>query len=169
MKRLHASLLTFFLWLLVLGLLAHATWRRWPDVSVDYGLQLYTPWQLASGKVLYRDVMYLAGGPLSQYFHAVMFRLGGVSFTTLIATNLAVLAFFLILLQWLFLRAADALTAAAVCLSTLAGFAFAQYGEIGNYNFITPYTYEAFHGLVLSVAAIAALWKLHRDGTNIRG
>src|ERR1043165_10183671 len=50
------------------------SWRKWTDVLIDFGLQLYTPWQLAQSKVLYRDVAYLAGGPLSQYFHALLFR-----------------------------------------------------------------------------------------------
>ena len=42
------------------------TWGRWPDVLVDFGRELYVPWRLASGDVLYRDVAYL-NGPLSAY------------------------------------------------------------------------------------------------------
>ena len=151
------------MWLILLGgtfaFLVFRSWRRWPHVLVDYGLQLYTPWQLSEGKVLYRDVAYLAGGPLSQYFHALMFTVFGVSFSTLIYTSLAVLVGFVLLLYRLFARAADEFTAFLVCLVTLGGFAFSQVIGTGNYNYVTPYTYEAFHGLVLSVVALGCLWR----------
>ena len=79
-------------------LLAKWSWRKWPDVFVDYGLQLYTPWQLSLGTVLQRDVKYLAGGPLSQYFHALLFKLFGTSLTVLMVANLAWLAVTIVLL-----------------------------------------------------------------------
>ena len=41
------------------------TWRKWPDLIVDFGLQMYCPWKLSTGSVLYRDIAYLVGGPLS--------------------------------------------------------------------------------------------------------
>lgn len=163
MKRRHQQLLYFGLLAgLFVGLLI-PSWRRWPDVFVDFGLQLYLPWQLAGGKVLYRDVTHLAGGPLSQYFHAFLFRIFGDSFTVLIVANLSLLALFLFLLHRLFSRAANSFTAALICACGLAGFAFAQYGQIGNYNLVAPYTYETFHGLLLAVAAIGALWRTHTN------
>jgi hypothetical protein len=143
----------------VFCVLAAWTWRKWADVQIDYGMQLYLPWQLASGKVLFRDLAYLTGGPLSQYLHALAFKCFGVSFTTLIVVNLTLLALLLALLYWLFLRMADSWTALAVCLVTMCAFAFAQYLNIANYNYVCPYAYEAFHGLALSVAAIACWWR----------
>src|SRR6187401_2468631 len=136
-------------------LLAKWSWRKWPDVFVDYGLQLYTPWQLSMGKVLQRDVKYLAGGPLSQYFHALLFKLFGTSLTVLIAANLALLAVTIVLLYRLFSRAADRATALAICLTTLFVFAFPQLVRTANYNFVCPYTYETTHGLLLSIVAVA--------------
>ena len=68
------------------------SWRKWPDILVDYGMQLYLPWRISEGDVLYRDVMYLTGGPLSQYFNALLFKLFGVSFSTLIFANLTITA-----------------------------------------------------------------------------
>ena len=32
------------------------SWRKWPDPLIDFGRELYTPWRLANGAVLYRDV-----------------------------------------------------------------------------------------------------------------
>src|SRR4051794_19306410 len=71
---------------------AALTWRKWPDCLIDFGLQLYLPWKISTGSVLYRDVMYLTGGPLSQHFDAVLFKLFGVSLLTLIISNLTIAA-----------------------------------------------------------------------------
>ena len=135
------------------------SWKKWPDILIDYGQQLYLPWQLASGKVLYRDVMYLTGGPFSQYFHALLFKSFGVSATTLIVANLCVLAGFIALLQWLFERATGRLAATSATLTALFTFVFAQLTLDGTFNFVCPYSYEATHGLILSVVAIACLWR----------
>src|ERR1700719_521931 len=64
---------------LCLAILTVQTWRKWGDMVVDFGVQLYVPWKLSTGAVLYRDLAYLTGGPLSQYYHAWLFRIFGVS------------------------------------------------------------------------------------------
>ncbi len=73
---------------LVFVMSAALTWRKWPDVLIDFGTQLYIPWRILNGAVLYRDLFYFAGGPFSQYFNALLFKIFGVSFFTLIAANL---------------------------------------------------------------------------------
>jgi hypothetical protein len=138
----------------VFVLAAALSWRRWPDVLVDFGMQLYLPWRISEGDVLYRDVMYLSGGPLSQYFNALLFKIFGVSFRTLIFANLAITAGMLILIYRRFLAAADRLTATMICLGIVLGFAFQHSGLIGNYNYVTPYCHEVFHGLALSVVVV---------------
>ena len=49
---------------------ATISWRRWPDLLVDFGGQRDMPWRIAHGAVLYRDLFYFDGGPSSQYFNA---------------------------------------------------------------------------------------------------
>src|SRR5579872_5844251 len=71
--------------------LLKASWRTWPEPLVDFGRELYLPWRLSHGAVLYRDVDDFYG-PLSQYVNAGLFRVFGVGFTTLIVANLAVYA-----------------------------------------------------------------------------
>jgi hypothetical protein len=63
---------------LCVAVLTMQTWRKWGDMLVDFGVQLYLPWRLSTGTVLYRDVAYLTGGPLSQYYHALLFQIFGV-------------------------------------------------------------------------------------------
>lgn len=138
------------------------SWRKWGEVLVDFGFQLYMPWQICAGKVLYRDAGW-AFGPLSQYYHALLFKLFGVSLTTLIVASLALVAALTAVIYVSFLKAAEQLTATAACLVFLLVFAFSQYVGIGNYNYICPYAYEVVHGLFVSVIAIVFLSRWIRD------
>ncbi len=136
---------------------AAISWRRWPDLLVDFGGQLYIPWRLANGAVLYRDVFYFAGGPFSQYFNALLFKIFGVSFLTLIVANLIFVAAILFLIYHRFVAATDVLTATAICLGIVLIFTFGEYSRIGNYNYIAPYSHEVLHGLLLSILAVVLL------------
>lgn len=133
------------------------SWRRWPDLVGDFGMQLYIPWRLSEGAVLYRDTFYIAGGPLSQYYHAALFKIFGPSFLVIILSNLAITAAILLLIFQRFRRAADTLTATAIAVAIIVGFVFAQYTGIGNCNFLAPYSHEMVHGLALSVVALALM------------
>jgi len=140
------------------GLIA-MTWRKWPDMMLDFGLQLYMPWRISTGAVLYRDLAYMTGGPFSQCLDALLFRMCGVSFLTLALANLALLALLLVLVYRCFYRAADQLTALMCCLAILLVFAFSHYTDYGIFNYVTPYCQEIYHGLILSIAAVALLAK----------
>lgn len=138
-------------------LAAAISWRRWPDLLVDFGVQLYIPWRLANGAVLYRDLFFFAGGPLSQYFNALLFNIFGASFLTLIVANLTLVAATLLLVYRRFAAVTDVLTATTICLGIVLVFAFGEYTRIGNYNYIAPYSHEVLHGLLLSILAVALL------------
>jgi hypothetical protein len=136
---------------------AAVSWRRWPDLIVDFGGQLYIPWRLSHGAVLYRDLYYFAGGPLSQYFNALLFKIFSTSFLTLIAANLTLLSAALLLIYRRFAAATDVLTATTICLGIVLVFAFGEYSNIGNYNYIAPYSHEMLHGLLLAILAVTLL------------
>jgi hypothetical protein len=144
---------------LCFAILTAQTWRKWGDALVDFGVQLYLPWKISSGAVLYRDVAYLTGGPLSQYYHALLFRIFGVSLTTIVVSNLVILAFLVSLVCWCFYRISDAWTATMAGLALVLVFAFAHYTPSGTFNYLSPYSHELVHGLVLS---IVVLWLLSR-------
>jgi hypothetical protein len=67
----------------------------------------------------------------------------------------------------------DRFTATAAGLTTLLLFGFSRPLSIGNYNFVTPYSHEATHGMALSVAtllaAYSAIAKRRRAFTVIGG
>jgi 4-amino-4-deoxy-L-arabinose transferase-like glycosyltransferase len=153
---------------IVFCVLAFWSWRKWPDLLVDFGQQLYIPWQLASGKLLYKDIVILHG-PLSQYFNAFWFKAFGPSLTVLIFVNLAILAGITVVLYMSVCRFADSLTATTACLVLLTLFGFSQYVRVGNYNYVTPYTHETTHGVALTAAMILALSHYLTRGGRVAG
>jgi len=141
----------------VLIAIAAMTWQKWPDLLVDFGVQLYIPWQLAKGAVLYRDIAYLTGGPLSQYFDAAVFRIFGASVLTLVLVNLALLVALLAMVYWSFHRAAGQVTAVMAGMVVLLAFAFEHYSDYGIFNYVTPYSEEIYQGMVLAVLTVLLL------------
>jgi hypothetical protein len=141
-------------------ILAAWSWRKWTDPIIDMGRELYVPWQITQGKAIYRDIASLYG-PFSSYVNAFFFKLFGISLTTIILCNLTILAGFTLVMYRFFKTVGDRIAATAACLVMLCIFSFSQYGPISNYNFITPYSHEAVHGLVL---AIVLIYSLHLFG-----
>ena len=142
-------------------LLAWRSWGTWPDPLIDFGRELYVPWRMVEGDVLYRDLAYF-NGPLSPIINALWFSLFGASLRTLVVANLAIAVATTGVLYWL-LRQISSRSAA-----TIAGAAFlllcvfSQFTRIRNYNFICPYSHEMTHGLLLSLLAMAASWRVER-------
>jgi hypothetical protein len=132
------------------------SWRRWPDLLVDFGQQLYIPWRLASGERLYTDIAFLHG-PLSQHANALVFLVFGTSLRTLAVVNLAILAGLTVLVYRSFVAPYGRATATAACLALLSVSGFAHLARVGNYNFVCPYTHESTHGLALTVAMLVLL------------
>src|SRR3954464_614934 len=97
--------------LLTLTAMLAFTWRTWPEPVIDFGRELYVPWQLSEGKVLYRDIVSYFNGPLSPYLHAAIFKVFGVSLQTLVGFNLLVIALIATLIYALLDRAAGRLAA----------------------------------------------------------
>ncbi|MFP8882276.1 MAG: hypothetical protein VCE43_23765 [Myxococcota bacterium] len=132
--------------------LAIWSFGKWPDVLVDFGRELYVPWRLLNGDVLYADVAHF-NGPLSPYLNALWFRCFGVGLSTLVWVNLFVLAGTAAAAFWLLERLANTLAATAAVIVFLCIFAFGHVVAYGNYNFVTPYSHEVVHGFGLSLLA----------------
>jgi len=99
------------------------SWGTWPDPLVDFGAQLYVPWQLASGQALYRDIAYY-NGPLSSYLNATAFLIGGISLRTLVDVNLIILAATMVVVYRLTVRASGRGTAIMGGITFRAGVRF---------------------------------------------
>lgn len=139
------------------------SWGRWTDPQIDYGNELYIAWQLAQGKVLYGDLAQ-RNGPLSHYWNALLFHVFGVSLRTLVWANLAVLAASCALAFALLRRIAGVRAATLGVLVFLACFGFSQYGDVANYNYVTPYHHFQTHGIALGLALLLALLRTLESG-----
>lgn len=140
-----------------------SSWGTWPDVLIDFGRELYVPWQLSEGKLLYHDIAYL-NGPLSPYLNALWFRLFGVGLSTLIVANLITLALAVVVVYRLLVQVSTRLAATVACATFLAVFAFGQLIWVGNYNFVCPYSHELTHGLLVTATGLLASFSFLRSG-----
>jgi uncharacterized membrane protein (UPF0136 family) len=140
------------------------TWGAWPDPFIDFGRELYVAWRLVQGDALYVDVESF-NGPLSPYVNAGWFRIFGISLRSLVLGNLVIVGVLLWLLYRTFETLSSSFAATVACLTFIGLFAFGQIADLGNYNFVTPYSHEITHGALLSFLAIHAL-RLHlRSGS----
>jgi 4-amino-4-deoxy-L-arabinose transferase-like glycosyltransferase len=129
------------------------SWRRWPDSVIDFGRELYIPWRINNGSVLYKDIAYFFG-PLSPYLNAFLFKVFGTSLMTLVIFNIILIVILSFIIYRIFRITTDRTTATAVTATFLALFAFSQHAWVGNYNFVCPYAHGLTHGIFLSFLAI---------------
>jgi hypothetical protein len=132
------------------------SWRRWATLEVDFGRELYVPWRLSEGDLLYRDVEDFYG-PFSQYFNAALFRIFGPGLMVLVGANLAIFLAILAMLYSILRRAWDANAALVGTVVFIAIFGFGNYLYPGNYNYLAPYSHEATHGMLVLLALVWVL------------
>ena len=124
------------------------SWLKWPDLLIDYGRELYVPWQITQGKVLYADLNHLYG-PLSHYLNAFLFQIFGVGLSTLAYFNIGLVILLSFFIYDLFKSTFGDFIATIAGLCFLVIFAFSQYVGIANYNFVCPYSHEITYGIFL--------------------
>jgi len=129
--------------------MAILSWRKWPDILIDFGRELYVPWQLSQGSRLYLDIAYF-NGPFSSYVNSLIFKIFGASLMTIAIFNLSIIVAITLLIFLIFREMADVIVATIVASAFLGIFAFCQYHVVGNFNFVTPYSHELTHGVLLS-------------------
>lgn len=141
------------------------TWGTWTDVLIDSGRELYFPWQITEGRHLYRDLASF-NGPLSAYLNALWFELFGVGLRTLVWANLLWLGVLTLLLFVVLSRIGNRLAATISGVVFLLLFAFGEYDDVANFNYVTPYSHELVHGVLLSFGALTALGRFIRTRTT---
>lgn len=142
------------------------SWPYGPDVLIDFGRELYVPWRITEGDVLYVHLLYL-NGPVSPYWNAMLFHVFGVGLRTLMTANAVLAALLTAILYALFTVAANRLAATAACLAFVSFMAFTQLNDIGNYDYLTPYSHEITHGLFLGLLALFAFAQRKRFGARV--
>lgn len=141
---------------LVILAIARWSWLTWPDPTIDFGREVYVPWRLSEGAVLYRDIAY-HNGPLSPCLNAILFRVFGAGLHVLFAFNGLFLLGMLCLIRRWSAHIAGRLSAFAAALVFALLFAFERFLPYGNYNWMAPYSHEMTHGILLATGCLYLL------------
>lgn len=145
--------------LVVIGsYMLHLSWFKWPDLLIDYGRELYVPWQITQGKVLYADINHLYG-PLAHYFNALLFQIFGTGLSTLAYFNIVITILITAMIYTLIKSSFGDWIATTAGICFLIIFACSQYVGISNYNFVCPYSHEVTYGIFLFFLALTLLRK----------
>lgn len=142
--------------LITIAVMLYVSWLRWPDVLVDFGREIYTPWLLSEGGVLYKDIAYW-NGPLSPYFHMLLYKFFGPSIFIVQLSNLLIIGSLAILIYKFYGRYSRFNSAPFIVSAFFVLFAFAQFFIYGNYNFASPYSHELTHGILIGFVIIYLL------------
>lgn len=142
------------------------SWGKWLDPLIDFGRELYVPWQLTEGRVLYRDLAYF-NGPLSPYWNAALFSVFGVGLSTLVWANLAILSGVTFLLYRWIVAIGGRTAATFGCVVFLTHCCFGQKIWVANFNWICPYSHEMTHGFALALVALTASAKWADNGQRL--
>ena len=116
--RLIASYVGPLIVAIVFLVMTFIIWNRGPDPVLDFGREVYIPWQINQGQVLYRDIEYF-NGPFSPYFNALVFKLFGTSLEAITTVNLLIVFGATVLIYRVLLRTADHLGATCGCCAFL--------------------------------------------------
>lgn len=130
------------------------SWRKWPDLLIDFGQQVYLAWQMAEGRTLYEDLV-CNYGPLAPYANAWAFQCFGSSVMTLVGLNLLVFVGITSFTYLLLRRIGTGFSAATCGVLLMLVFGFSQMFTGGNFNYAAPYENSLTIGLL---PALAALW-----------
>ena len=134
----RSLLLEFLLYAVLTAVMLHVTWLTWPDAFVDFSRELYLPWRVSCGDVLYRDLAYYFG-PVSVYTNAVLFALlGRPSIHALFALNFAFWIAILLVLRAILRRIASPLVSTTAVSAFILLFSFNRYISGGSFNYLAP-------------------------------
>jgi len=137
------------------------------DPLSDRGSELYLAWRLGAGDRLYLDYFYSMGGPIGPYLEALVFKLFGATWDSLVVLGFFVYLALLILIGQIVRRTIDLTTGIACMLFICFLFGFNQASVIANFNYLTPYRLNLPLALLFAVASLASFC-LGKSGKNSR-
>ncbi len=150
------------------GWMLKMSWHKWVNLSLNYGREVYTPWRITCGQVLYKDIASLFG-PLPPYLNALIFKICGVSIMALAGFNIFLIGLvtaviYKFLLDNVGRRSALWSSIFFLCLLVLRQ----NKGEQGLFGCICPYSYSVTYALFLGLGALGAFSCYVRSGRNGR-
>lgn len=150
--------------MLAAGILAFValTWGQWPMLTSDPARELYVPFHIRHGAVIYRDFLYLYG-PVAPYLQAGLLTVFGDRLDVLYAAS----AVQLMAITGLLYAAARHVLSPRLALA-VGGLFLTQYALGRDLNgYMWPYAFAATYGVLLGLATLVAL--LRHDATGRLG
>ena len=141
-------------------LLATQTWAHWGDLQIDCGREVYVPYEILKGRMLYRDIAY-PYGPLVPYLQAIVVAIFGLHLITFYFFGLIctlTISYLAYSIARRIVPPAAALAVSIVCLTQ----AFNPF----LFNYVFPYSYAAVVGLLLGLATLHFLFEFVDTGAG---
>jgi len=129
------------------------TWQKWANPIVDFGREVYIPWRINEGEVLYKDLNFLFGA-FPPYWNALLFKVIGPSLLTLTIFNIFISSLNTALIYRFFYRTFGRLTAFVTAASFLIFFVFNQYYVNSNTYYIAPYSHSYFYAIFFTLCSL---------------
>ncbi len=138
------------------------TGGKWTHPVNDFGREVYIPWAIDQGAVLYKDLAYLFGA-LPPCLNALLFKFFGASLQTIQQFDLLVVALMTALIYRFFYLVWCRLSALAAAASFLVLFAFDYLPFGSNMYYLSPYSHSYFYAGLFTLAIFNTLEKYFKD------
>lgn len=134
--------------------MARMSWLGWGEPIIDLGRDVYVPWQLRAGRVLYRTLSYNYG-PVTPYLLAGLTAILGDALKVFAWFGAAIGVTTMVALYLLGARLANAAAgfAAAMMFALHSFFAYSTWGT----NYVMPYAYAATLSMAFALWSLVAL------------
>jgi hypothetical protein len=133
------------------------TWAAWGNLTIDSGHEMYVPWVLSEGKMLYRDTWFMYG-PVAPYFNSALFRLFGAQLNVLYwAGSLAALG------SAIFLYLAGMRLSSWIAGWAAGAVVLIQAFQPSLFCFPLPYSFSAVYGCL---TACIFVWLISRASSS---
>lgn len=147
------DLLNLFLIFFFMSFLFLLFYGKLGSYLVDVGREVYLPWRMLEGEVLYKDLFNMYG-PLGYQINAILFKIFGIKLNTLYCAGF----FSSLLISYLVYFISKLFVDKKIALSIVSVIITACIYSSGLFNYIFPYSYNAVYALLgLLVSLYCAL------------
>ncbi len=122
--------------------LLSVTWLKCGDLIIDTSRELWVPYKILKGTVLYKDIFYLFGF-FVPYFISFLYKFFSVNLYVLIGLGIATTILMSIVIYKICRFFMDEITSGLAVLNFLFVFAFGFYTYNNIFNFILPYSFSS--------------------------
>ncbi|MEW5820682.1 MAG: hypothetical protein AB1782_10865, partial [Cyanobacteriota bacterium] len=140
---------------ILFSLMLYISWLKWLHPIIDCGREVYIPWLITKGDILYKDIAFYYG-PFAVYFIALLFKLFGASLTISYITGILVN---IILCGTIYFLARQLLSPLESALMIAIYFQIGPFApNLGSYEgFIFPYSFATLFATLFILLQIALI------------